>query len=542
MNASGSAAIASSLVRACWCGNRDLAPFSDHYRFCRQCHTLVSTFNHGRDISRVSSDESGLYGREYWFSHMENDLGFANIFERVRADLGERCLYWLKGLLKFRTPPAKVLELGSAHGAFVATLRWAGFDATGLELSPEIVSIARELFDVPILQGPIEDQQIESGSLDAIVLMDVLEHLPDPVATMRRSVELLSPGGLLLIQTPKYPSAKTLDDLQNEHHRFVEMLKEEEHLYLFSEESIGRFFLELGCPNLAFEPALFSHYDMFLAVSREPLVEVSAEAQAASLTRVPSGRLIQAALDLFDRRREAEVRFRSAEADVNYLVGQIESLEADRVARLEVISRQEDEIGRAPGLAAEVEALRAHLAGLEADRDARLEVIHRQGAELGAVPGLRTEIEVLKEQLAFSEADRAARLELVEKQGAELGAVPGLHAEIELLKQQLAFSEADRAARLELIERQGSELGRMSALQANLDDLTAELTSASEQAQTLKALLAESEAAREAAVDTLKQHEQKVARLEDDLTGMLERTQALETALRRRTGWRRFWF
>ena len=106
--------------------------------------------------------------------------------------------------------------------------------------------------------------------MDAIVLMDVLEHLPDPVATMRRCIQLLSPAGFLLIQTPKYPSDKSLDDLQNEQHRFVEMLKEEEHLYLFSAESVGRFFCDLGAKHVAFEPPSSTRH--VFAVSREPLV------------------------------------------------------------------------------------------------------------------------------------------------------------------------------------------------------------------------------------------------------------------------------
>ena len=169
------------------------------------CGTLVSRFHHDRDVARVTSDDSDLYGRDYWFGHMENDLGFANIYQRARTDLTERCPHWLKTLLKYQLPPARVLELGSAHGGFVATLKWAGFDASGLELSPAIAQIARTLFDVPMLEGPAEDQEIPSSSLDVIALMDVLEHLPDPVATMRHCIDLLTPDGFLLIQTPRFP-------------------------------------------------------------------------------------------------------------------------------------------------------------------------------------------------------------------------------------------------------------------------------------------------------------------------------------------------
>jgi SAM-dependent methyltransferase len=502
----------------------------------------VSSYAHAVDVSRVTGDESGLYGREYWFSHMENDLGFVNIYERVRTDLEQRCPYWLRALLKYRTPPGSVLELGCAHGAFVAILRWAGFDASGLELSPEIVAIARELFEIPVLQGPIEDQHIAPGAIDVIVLMDVLEHLPDPVSTMRYCLDLLAPGGMLLIQTPSYPSGKTFDDLRNEQHHFVDQLKEQEHLYLFNPESITRFFEELGCRHLTFEPALFGHYDMFLAVSREALQVQSAEVQTASLSRTPGGRLVQAMLDLVDRRQEADSRFRAAEADVNFLTAQIASSEADRTARLEVIERQGAELADVPALRHEVEALKAHVAFAEADRAARLEIIERQGTELGDVPALRHEVEALKAHVAFAEADRAARLEIIERQGAELAAVPMLRTEIEQLRGHLAFAEADRAARLEVIEKQAAQLGQISAMQADINYLTGELISAREQVQTLDARLAVSETARASAVESLEEHQKKVARLDTDLTSMEARIQGLDEAVRRRSGWRRFWF
>src|SRR5262245_20116134 len=220
------------LDRHCWCGNTALQPFSEHYRLCPRCGTLVCTYDQGGDVSRVRNDRSDLYGREYWFSHMEEDLGFVNIYERARADLAERCLFWLRALLKYRTPPGRLIELGSAHGAFVALARWAGFDASGLELSPGIVAISKELFGVPVLQGPIEDQQIQPGTVSVIALMDVLEHFPAPRQTMEACLRLLEPNGLLLIQTPKFPEGKSFQDLQREGDSFLEHLKEREHLYL----------------------------------------------------------------------------------------------------------------------------------------------------------------------------------------------------------------------------------------------------------------------------------------------------------------------
>ena len=106
----------------CWCGNTDLMEFSPGYLRCPMCETLVATQMLAPDVARIKDDNRDFYGREYWFSHQEKDLGFANIMTRARVDLSERCLHWLRTVLKYKLPPGKALELGSAHGGFVTTL------------------------------------------------------------------------------------------------------------------------------------------------------------------------------------------------------------------------------------------------------------------------------------------------------------------------------------------------------------------------------------------------------------------------------------
>ena len=303
------------------------------------------------DIATVKDDDRDFYGREYWFSHQEQDLGFTNITLRARTDLSERGLHWLRVLLKYKLPPGHSLELGAAHGGFVALMRWAGFEATGLELSPWVVDYAHRTFDVPMLLGKLEDQQLAASSLDVIALMDVLEHLLDPVGTMRRCLELLKPEGLLLIQTPRYVEGRSHDQLIAEGDPFVDQLKATQHLYLFSEGSVRELFRRVGANFVAFEPAIFAHYDMFLAVSREPVAPYTADAIATALSASPSGRLVLALLDLDDRYRDA--RSRTAALDA-----QLAASEADRAARLRVIERQGSELDRK---GAEVAELRNRL-------------------------------------------------------------------------------------------------------------------------------------------------------------------------------------
>ena len=421
--------------RTCWCGNTELLPFSPTYLQCAACGTLVVAETPASNLSCVSDDEHDFYGREYWFSHQEQDLGFPDITIRARNDLPERCLHWLKALLKFKRPPARTLELGCAHGGFVALMQWAGFTTQGLELSPWIADFATRTFGISMLVGPVEEQSIEPASLDVIALMDVLEHLTDPAGTMAQCLRLLKPDGILLIQTPQFNEGASYDELTARRDPFLGMLRPEQHLFLFSQRSVTELFQRLGAGYLQFEPAMFAQYDMFMAASRAPLVELPTGDGAVALDESPSSRLAQALLDL-DRQYQ-QVR------------EQLAAAELDRAARLDFIQKQSAELARIPRLEAE-------LAAVEADRAARLDFIQKQATELARIPGLEADVAQVQQRIAAAELDRAARLDVIQKQAAELARIPGLEAD-------MGSVEADRAARLDVIQQQSREIERLKA-------------------------------------------------------------------------------
>jgi 2-polyprenyl-3-methyl-5-hydroxy-6-metoxy-1,4-benzoquinol methylase len=286
----------------CWCGNENLSDWGDGYRRCDACQTLVANITPRQADPRVTDERGDLYGRDYWFDHQTRELNCPDIITRSRTDLSDRCIHWLRTLLQFKLPPAKVLEIGCAHGGFVAMLRQAGFDATGLELSPSIVKFATRAFDVPVLTGPIEDQSIANGSYDAIVMMDVMEHLPEPLVTFRRCLDLLKPDGVLLIQTPGYPESSTLAELRATDHKFPMMLDPNEHLFLFSQTSARKLFRQLDAGHVEFVPAVFDFYDMSCVTSRQPIARMTPAQRDAALTATIDGRFMQAMLDLDDRR------------------------------------------------------------------------------------------------------------------------------------------------------------------------------------------------------------------------------------------------
>jgi 2-polyprenyl-3-methyl-5-hydroxy-6-metoxy-1,4-benzoquinol methylase len=305
----------------CWCGNSELGLFGEGYLRCGECETLVAEGDSRPFNPRVSDEYKDLYGESYWFAHQTSELGCPDIISRSRTDLSERCIHWMRSFLQFSLPPGKVLEIGCAHGGFVAMLRQAGFDAMGLELSPSIVRLAKEMFDVPVLTGPIEDQAIAAHSLDAIVMMDVLEHLIDPVGTLTCCLKLLKPDGVLLAQTPGYPEGMTLEQLLGEKHQFPRMLDVNEHPFLFSRSSVRELFERAGAACVEFVPAIFDFYDISFVASRRAVGRHNAAEQSAALCRSVNGRFIQALLDLDERRLNLLGKYREIRSQSRAIAG-----------------------------------------------------------------------------------------------------------------------------------------------------------------------------------------------------------------------------
>lgn len=112
-------------------------------------------------------------------------------------DPTDRDLPALKAAYLLRHVPrsGKLMELGSGEGKILRTLRRA---------RPGLSLIGCDVRDVPPADEAFEFRRITQGlpaadaELDAIVFVDVLEHVADPAGTLREVQRILRPGGLLI--------------------------------------------------------------------------------------------------------------------------------------------------------------------------------------------------------------------------------------------------------------------------------------------------------------------------------------------------------
>jgi len=122
-------------------------------------------------------------------------------------------LYILKTLYGIRSrqwsamfsQPGAVLEVGCGDGYMLNSLREQGWNAVGIERTPEMAEFARTQLGLEVYSTGVRDIP-EHQKFDAIILFQVLEHIAEPTAMLQDLAERLTPNGKLIIGVPNFDS------------------------------------------------------------------------------------------------------------------------------------------------------------------------------------------------------------------------------------------------------------------------------------------------------------------------------------------------
>ena len=95
----------------------------------------------------------------------------------------------------------RTVEVGCGGGRILNTVarHRPGLDLHGCDIRP---IDAPASFEFRIVDPDVPELPYEAGSVDVVILYDVLEHLPDPAASLAAAHRILRPGGLLVSFTP----------------------------------------------------------------------------------------------------------------------------------------------------------------------------------------------------------------------------------------------------------------------------------------------------------------------------------------------------
>lgn len=128
----------------------------------------------------------------------------------------------------------RALDIGCSTGAFLASLAKRGWQAYGVEPDPVSAARAQKLPGVTVFATTLEAARFESASFDLITMWHVLEHLPDPLASVREIRRLLKPGGVLIVLLPNAGSLEA--DIFGEYWKGMDLPR---HFYHFTPATVS---------------------------------------------------------------------------------------------------------------------------------------------------------------------------------------------------------------------------------------------------------------------------------------------------------------
>lgn len=99
-----------------------------------------------------------------------------------------------------------LLDYGCGSGALSAAYAQRGYQVTGCDISPQMLTVAKREHGDAIRWVSIDPQQarlpLDNASYEAVIASSVLEYVPDPEHLLREFQRVLAPGGVLLCSVP----------------------------------------------------------------------------------------------------------------------------------------------------------------------------------------------------------------------------------------------------------------------------------------------------------------------------------------------------
>jgi SAM-dependent methyltransferase len=118
--------------------------------------------------------------------------------------------------------PASIMEVGCSAGHLLADMRRSLPNATltgGDYTLGTLVKLGEKMPGIPLVRFNLAASPLPSNSYDAMVLLNVLEHIEDDIAAASHIARMLKPGGVAVIEVPADPELFDDYDRQLQHFR-----------------------------------------------------------------------------------------------------------------------------------------------------------------------------------------------------------------------------------------------------------------------------------------------------------------------------------
>lgn len=217
------------------CNNKKSTVFKEvgehTYVTCVKCGTIYLTT---REINLTKARETYLENVDQYLSiinphgtrYLAGNVDHA--FERLFSGRGK----------------GKLLEIGSGMGHLSYMLFSRGWEVSSLELSDAAKDWADKVFKLPTYTEKIED--FRQKDFDAFVMVEVIEHLYDPLAALKHIKKLSTKNAMIFGTTPNIDSKHWETGEQD-------IYQPHDHIVLFSKSSLRQLLQKAGYKKISIE-------------------------------------------------------------------------------------------------------------------------------------------------------------------------------------------------------------------------------------------------------------------------------------------------
>lgn len=220
----------------CWCGGRELRTCFRTKRFGLVRCTACGCFR--IDSPAISREEESAHFYSNYYAKNE----FADEDGRVDSPDGptQDSRFWrvVEQVPELGRPLQNVADIGCGEGGLCVELKAAGWQyVSGFDVSRARIERARKKHPgIEFHDRAFPDCGIPEGSIDLVTMDNIVEHLPDPPATLHSVARSLKPGGRLVLITPNMRSGQ----FRLLGRRWTVELAPHAHIFLFTAQALSR--------------------------------------------------------------------------------------------------------------------------------------------------------------------------------------------------------------------------------------------------------------------------------------------------------------
>jgi SAM-dependent methyltransferase len=199
---------------------------------CNRCGLMYANPRKDADVVQIESWDDN----PNWNMAKEHPQRFEKETLQVRDYTTTRSL-----LNRLHPDRGKLVEVGSSMGILLNEFKKDGWDVLGVEPDRNGCRYATNQLGVSTVNTILDNAALPDDSVDVLVMLHVIEHVPDPLQTLGEVFRVLKPGGHFVMETPRYDTLmfKILGHRERS-------LGCDGHIYFFTTDSLRKLYEAAG--------------------------------------------------------------------------------------------------------------------------------------------------------------------------------------------------------------------------------------------------------------------------------------------------------